>query len=171
MVPPPTQFFQFSFSSSKKGGGLVETMCIHLQIYEIIFVLFCMFLLEHFDVFCMFLLLPVFDMVFVRICPHFYNQIKYKSGISILPTRMKKPWKLFKPKEHKGLHNFWEVKILGGGGGAGLHTVIIREHNSGSVLLDMALYYAQYKHTTFQWRSCFYVLVFECFLFRVLFQF
>ena len=51
MVPPPTQFFQFSFSSSKKGGGLVETMCIHLQTYEIIFVLFCMFLLEHFDVF------------------------------------------------------------------------------------------------------------------------
>ena len=115
--PPSNPIFPVFILFFKKGGGLVETMCIHLQIYEIIFVLFCMFLLEHFDVFCMFLLLSVFDMVFVRIFPHFYNQIKYKSGISILPTRMKKPWKLFKPKEHKGLHNFWEVKILGGKGG------------------------------------------------------
>ena len=35
-----------------------------------------------------------------------------------------------------------------------LHILIIREHSSGSVVFYMALYYAQYKNTTFQWRSC-----------------
>ena len=42
--PPPTQF-------SKKGDRLVGTVCIHLKIYEIIFASYCVFLLEHFDVF------------------------------------------------------------------------------------------------------------------------
>ena len=50
-----------------------------------------------------------------------------------------KPWKLFKPNKLKGLFSFW---FLGG-----LHTLVIRERSSGSVVSDMALYYAQYRHT------------------------
>ena len=30
-----------------------------------------------------------------------------------------------------------------------IYTLVIREHRSGSVVSDMALYYAQYKHTKF----------------------
>ena len=35
-----------------------------------------------------------------------------------------------------------------------LHTLVIREHSSGSVVSSMALYYAQYKHTKLGWSSC-----------------
>ena len=49
IVPPPTHLFEiFILHISKKGGG-VETMCIHLEILEIILVSFCVFPLEHFD--------------------------------------------------------------------------------------------------------------------------
>ena len=35
-----------------------------------------------------------------------------------------------------------------------LHAFVIGEHNSRSVVSDMTLYYAQYKHTKFRRRSC-----------------
>ena len=36
----------------------------------------------------------------------------------------------------------------------GLHTLVIREHSSGSVASDMALHCIQYKHTKFEKKSC-----------------
>ena len=80
--------------------------------YEIIFVSFCVFLLESFDVFWIFLLL--FSMLiwfYVKISPHFYNQIK--QGSFILPKRITNPCTLFNPNKPKGLFNFCEVKIFG----------------------------------------------------------
>ena len=47
---PPAQFFRIFIPPFKKGVRL-GTMYIHLKIYEIIFASFCVFLLEHFDVF------------------------------------------------------------------------------------------------------------------------
>ena len=35
-----------------------------------------------------------------------------------------------------------------------LHALIMKEHSSESVVSDMTLYYAQYKHTQFGRRSC-----------------
>ena len=66
-----------------------------------------------------------------------------------------------------------------------LYALIMKEHSSESVVSDMTLYYAQYKHTQFGQRSCleinettsalavffFFLFVFTYFLFRVLFQF
>ena len=47
-------------------------MCIHLKIYETIFLSFCVFPLKHFDVFWMFLLLSaIFDMFFCKDFPTF----------------------------------------------------------------------------------------------------
>ena len=40
-------------------------------------------------------------------------------------------------------------KILGG-----LHTLVIKEHSSRSVVSDMNLNYKQYKNTKFGWKSC-----------------
>ena len=52
--------FLETFSSPLKNGveGYRKLMCFHLKIYVILFNSFCVFLLEHFDVFLMFLLLP-----------------------------------------------------------------------------------------------------------------
>ena len=48
--PPATQFLGiFTPFPFNKGEGL-ETMCIHLKIYETIFASFCVFPLKHFDV-------------------------------------------------------------------------------------------------------------------------
>ena len=75
-------------------------MCIHLQIYEIIFVSFCVFLLENFYVFWMFLLFSKFAMIFVRIFPHFYNQIKYKAGNRFYPPKKNsKPMEICQTKQ------------------------------------------------------------------------
>ena len=41
----------------------------------------------------------------------------------------------------------------------GLHTLVIREHSSGSVASDMALCHAEYKHTKFGWRFYFGLLL------------
>ena len=62
-------------------------MCIHLKIYIIIFDSFCVLLLEHFDLFSMFLVLSaMFDIVF-RKTQHFnfYDQIKLKTGNKFHP--------------------------------------------------------------------------------------
>ena len=64
-------FWNFHSTPFKKGGKL-ETMCIHLKIYETIFAPFCVFPLKHFDVFWMFLLLLTnFDMVPCKDFPTF----------------------------------------------------------------------------------------------------
>ena len=67
---------------------------------------------------------------------------------SILPWRITNPWKLINPKKPKILLRSWKVKTLGG-----LHSLVVREHSSGSVKSDMTLYYAQYKHTKFGYNS------------------
>ena len=56
----PLPYFLETLSSPlKKGvGGGRKLMCFHLKIYVILFNSFCVFLLEHIDVFLMFLLLP-----------------------------------------------------------------------------------------------------------------
>ena len=89
----------------------------------------------------MFLLLFVnFDMVFCKDIPTFYDKIKCKADNRFYPpTKNNKPWTLFKPNKLKGLLSFW---FLGG-----LHTLVIRERSPGSVVSDMTLYYAQYRHT------------------------
>ena len=103
IVPPPTSYLIL----------LIPIPPFQIkENYEIIFVSFCVFLLESFDVFWIFLLL--FSMLiwfFVKISPHFYNQIK--QGSFILPKRITKPGTLFNPNKPKGLFNFCEVKIFG----------------------------------------------------------
>ena len=82
------------------------------KIYEIIFVSFCLFPLEHFDFFLMFLLLfAMFDTRFSHI---FRTKQNTRQAIgSILPPRIANSWKLLKRNKPKGLLNFWEVKICG----------------------------------------------------------
>ena len=67
-----------------------------------------------------------------------YDQLQHKTGHRFyLPTKNNKPMETVQTKR-KELLNFWEGKFLGG-----LHTLDIREHSSGSVVSDMALYYTQ----------------------------
>ena len=81
----------------KKEEG-VGTKCTHLEIYGIIFVSFCVLPLrvplENFDVFtfwCFFKtflqVFSMFDMVFVKVLPHFYNQIKHKIENRFYPPK------------------------------------------------------------------------------------
>ena len=55
----PLAYFIETLSSTLKKwvGGGKKLMCFHLKVYVILFDSFCMFLLEHIDVFWMFLLL------------------------------------------------------------------------------------------------------------------
>ena len=96
-------FLKVSFSLSKKREQ--KTMCIHLKIQKIVSDSFCVFSLEHFDIFGMFLLLlAVLNMIFCKDFPgqnftHFYNQIKLKAGNRLHPpNKNKNTWKLFKAK-------------------------------------------------------------------------
>ena len=77
--------------------------------------LFCVLLMEPFDVFQTSLLLfGMFNMVSVKIFPSFYDHIKLKiDNNPILPQQTTKPWKMFNPKKSKGLLTFWEVKNSG----------------------------------------------------------
>ena len=53
---PPTQSFQNFILPFKKGvGGGRKVMCFHIKISAILFNSFCVFFLEHIDVFWMFL--------------------------------------------------------------------------------------------------------------------
>ena len=64
----------------QKIEGL-ETMCIHLKIYQIMFVSFCVFLFEHFYVFWMFYCCWLCSKWFsTETFPHFPNQMKQKAG-------------------------------------------------------------------------------------------
>ena len=51
LIAPPAQFPGTFIRRLQKGREL-ETMCIHLKVYEIIFVSFCGFLVELFNFFC-----------------------------------------------------------------------------------------------------------------------
>ena len=120
-------------------------MCIHLKIYEITFVSFCVFPLNYFDFFkcfyCFLLMLSLLSLIFfVKIFPCFYDQVKHKVQTigSILPPRIANRWKLFKPNKTEGLVIFWEVKMFGW-----FTRMVIREHSSGSACSYMALYYTQ----------------------------
>ena len=123
-------------------------MCIPLKICEIVFVSFCVFLLEHFDIFCMFLLmLAIIGMViwfFIKTFAHFYEQIKTRQIISfIISPRATNPQKLSKLNKPKELFSFWEVKIFGWF----THYGYKRSQFRISYVSGMALYYTQYIHT------------------------
>ena len=146
-VSLPTQFsqlYQFSFPPSIKGEGLVGTMCVHLQVYEIIFVSF----LCSWKPWCFLSVFPYLIWLFVKIFPHFYNQIKHKADNRFYPPN----------KNNKSMENQTNIKCCAISGKSkllcGLHKLGIREHSSRSVAFDMSLYYAQFKRIIFQWRSC-----------------
>ena len=91
---------------------------------------------------CFYYCLPFSICFFVKIFFHFYDQIKHKAGnMFYSPTNNNKTMET--------LQTIFMPNFLGG-----LHMLVIREHSSGSVVSGMALYYAQYKHTKFKWRSC-----------------
>ena len=111
----PHTFF-LNFHRPFKKGEELETISTHLKIYKTIFACFCVFPLEHFDIFWMFLLLfAIFNIYgFFKTFPLFYDQIKHKGGNRLYSlTKNNKPWKLFKPNKREGLLSFWEFKILG----------------------------------------------------------
>ena len=113
---PPTQFFRILIPPFRKGVRL-GTVCIHLKIYEIIFASFYVFQLEHFDVFWMFLLfLPILIWLFVKILPHFFDNVKHKTGNKFYPpTKSNKPMESLQIKQtQRDAHllesqHFWVV--------------------------------------------------------------
>ena len=113
--PPSIYFFWNLHSSLQKRMGVRNNMYSTKNLW-ILFVSFCVFLLEHFDVFeCFYYSFSCMIWYFVKIFLHFYEQIKHKVGNRFYPpiTKITKPWKLFKPNKVKGLLNFWEVKVFG----------------------------------------------------------
>ena len=135
----------FPFNKKWWGGrGGVEIMCIKLKIYEILFVSVCVFPLEHFDVSLMLYRLLYSISFFVKIFFRFYDQIKHKTGEkdSIIPTRKTNPWNSSNQTSLKGCSVSGKSKLL-----VGLHTLVIIEHSSGSVVSGLVLHYAKYKHT------------------------
>ena len=107
-------------------NGWVETMYIHLKIYEIICCFYCCF--------------QCFIWFFVKIFLHFYNQTKHKVGNRFYTaTKSNKLMETLQIKQTLS-QNFRVVYA---------HIGNMRT-NFISVVSDMALYYAQYKHTKFR---------------------
>ena len=104
-ICPSSYPFLWNFHSPPafKKGGVLETMCIHLKVYETAFVSFCVFLLQHFD---------FFWYGFLQICKLWRNQNARQEISSALSPRITNPRKLFKSDKTKGLPSFWEVKIF-----------------------------------------------------------
>ena len=112
--PTPTYFFRIftlsldpnppSSPHSIKGGGRgeLETFTYSHCVSVGIFWCFRMFLL----------LFAIFDMVFYKDFPLFYDQIKPKPCNRFSPT-IKNPRRLFKPTNLKGLLSFWGVYLFG----------------------------------------------------------
>ena len=92
---------------------------------------------------CFYCCLPRSIWFFVKIFPHFYDQIKHKADNRLHPpTGNKKPMESLQTETNlKGCSVSGKSKFL-----SGLHTLLIRENSSGSVVFDIALYCAQYKH-------------------------
>ena len=102
---------------SKREVG-VGTMCIHLKIYEIIFISFCVFLLKIPKTFwCflnIFLLFSMFDMVFCndfrtflepnQTQSRFYHPIKNKKPMEFLQTKT-----FYRAAQFLGSQNIWVV--------------------------------------------------------------
>ena len=83
----------------------------------------------------------MFDMVFCKDFLNFYNQITQTAGNRFYPAnKNNKPMETVQTKQTVS----GKSKVL-----VSLHILIIRERSSGSVVFDMALYYAQCKRRTF----------------------
>ena len=108
-ISPPIQFLETLSSSLKKWVGLGRKLTsFHLKIYVILFNYFRVFLLEHIDVFWMFLLLP-------SINTNTIIQNKIEDRKSVIPSswaRLTNPWKLFRLNKPTRQLSFWEFKIL-----------------------------------------------------------
>ena len=112
--------------------------CIHLKIHEITFVSFCMFLLEYFHVFeCFYCCLPRLICFFVKIFPHFYEEIKHKTGNRFhSPTGNNKLMESLQTQANlKDCSVSGKSKCL-----SGFQKLAMREHSSGSVVSGIALY-------------------------------
>ena len=103
----------FPLFQTNRSGSL-ETMCVHLKIYEIISDSFCVFPLEHFDVFeCFYSCWLCSNMVFCK--DHFVmttllwpNKTKGRQYIPFYHREYQS-----KPKTSKELLSFWEDNISG----------------------------------------------------------
>ena len=94
---------------SKKGVGRGEKlMCFHLRIFLKLFNSSCVFLLEHIDVFWMFLLLPAIKNKTV-----IQNKTEDRQSITSSNwVRLTNLYKVFKPSKPTRQLSFWEFKIL-----------------------------------------------------------
>ena len=85
-----------------------KLMSFHLKIYVILFNSFSMCLLDHIDVFLMFLLLPV-----IKNKTIIQNKTEdRKSVTSYNWARLAIPWKLFKPNKPTRQLSSWKFEIL-----------------------------------------------------------
>ena len=63
---------------------------------------------------CFYCCLPILMCFFVKIFPHFHDQIKHKRGNRLYShTKNNKHMESLQTKQTKGLLNLWEVKISG----------------------------------------------------------
>ena len=101
----PNHFFwNFVLSIKKEIGGRRKLMCFYRKIYVILVNSFCVFLLEHIDVFWMFLLLPAIK-----------NKTKdRKSVTSSNWVRLRNPWKLSNQKDLQDSSVYGNSKFWGG---------------------------------------------------------
>ena len=110
-IGPPLlpNFLEFSFPIQKKEG--LETMCLFPKMYEIVFVSFFLFPLEHFDFLkCFNCWLPRF---FGKDFTTFLWPRKHQaSNWSYPPMNSNKPMETLKIKQTNRLFSFWEVKIF-----------------------------------------------------------
>ena len=105
LVSTPIQFFRNFILPWGVGGG--ELMCFHLKVYAILFNSFCVFLLEHVNVFWIFLLLLA-----IKGTTIIQNKTEDRqSATSSNWARLTNPWKLFKPNKITRQLSFWEFKI------------------------------------------------------------
>ena len=105
----PLPIFWHVILPSKKGmGGGEKLMCFHLRIYLKLFNSSCVFLLEHIDVFWMFLLLSA-----IKNKTIIQNKTEdWHSVTSSNWVRLTNLYKVFKPSKPTRQLSFWEFKIL-----------------------------------------------------------
>ena len=90
-------------------GGDRKLMFFHLEIYVILFNSFCLFLLEHIDVFWMFLLLPATKN---KTIIQNKQKINNQSHPPVERDYITNQWKLFKPNRTTRQLSFCEFKIF-----------------------------------------------------------
>ena len=107
---PLPNFLETLYSPLKKGVGEDgKLMFFHLKIYVILFNSFCVFLLEHTDVFWMFLLLPAIKN---KTIIQNKQKINNPSHPPVEQDYTTNQWKLFKRNKPTRQLSFWEFKIL-----------------------------------------------------------